>query len=96
MDFDDAAAAGDRRQAGTADEIFDALFREHIGQFLLGHAQRLDQKEPVEQPFDFGIGGCDVITETRQRLQLAFLAPQTSSERSADQCGRRCARWHCQ
>ena len=37
----DGAAAAKPRQACVADEILDAWFREHVGQFLLGHSHRL-------------------------------------------------------
>ena len=43
VNVDDATAAGKRRHAGAADEILDAGFGEHVGQFLLRHPQRLDR-----------------------------------------------------
>ena len=93
VDVDGAAAAGKRRHAGVADEILDAGFGEHVGQFLLRHPQRLDAEEPVEQPLDVGVGGRDVIAIAGQRLQLALLALQPSPERVADQRrGRRAGR----
>ena len=54
VDIDGVTAAGERRSAGAADEILDAGFGEHVGQLLLGHPQRLDAEEPVEQPRDVG------------------------------------------
>ena len=68
--------------------------REHVGQFLLRHPQRFDGEEPVEQPFDVGIGCRDVIAIARKRLQLALLALQAPAERVADQRRRSRARRH--
>ena len=89
VNIDDAAAARQRRQACAADKILDPGLGEHIGQLLLGHAHRFDAEEPVEQPPDFGIIGCDMITIARQGLQLALLALEPAAERVADQ-GCRC------
>ena len=91
VDIDDMAAVRKRRRAGAADELLDAGIGEHIGQLLLGHPQRLDAEEPVEQPRDVGLRVRDVIAIAGQWLQLALLALQASPERVADQ-GRRAQR----
>ena len=76
-------------RAGAADEILDAGFGEHVGQFLLRHPLRLDAEEPVEQPLDVGVSRRDVIAIAGKGLQLALLALQPAAERIADQRRRR-------
>ena len=68
VNIDGAAAARKPRHAGIPDEILHARVREHVGQFLLRHPQRLDGEEPVEQPLDVGIRRRDVIAIARQAL----------------------------
>src|SRR3982074_2931922 len=94
VNIDDAAVAREWRHAGAANEILNTGGREHVGEFLLRHPQRLYGKEPVKQPLDVSVGGCDVVTIAGKRLQLAFLALEAAAERIADQGSRRRASYH--
>jgi hypothetical protein len=55
VDIDGVLAVRERGGAGAADKILDAGLGEHVRQLLLGHPQRLDAEEPVEQPRDVGL-----------------------------------------
>ena len=94
MDIDGVPAARERRGAGAADKILDAGIGKHIWQVLLGHPQRLDAEEPVEQPRDVGLRRRDVTAIAGQGLQLALLALEAAPEGVADQRRGRGARLH--
>ena len=92
MNVDDATATGSGVMQALANEILDAGFCEHVGQFLLRHPLRLDPEERVEQPLDLGVGGGEAIAIARQHLQLAFLALEAAAQGMADPRGGRRAR----
>ena len=83
VQLDRRLAGSEAVEAGVADERLGAGLGEHVPDLLLGHAQRLDGEERVEQPRGVGLVAGDDVAIAGQGLQLALLAVQLAAERAA-------------